>query len=121
LASFFFPAAGEKSQDPGYLAGLEMLGTLEKFVATRSSRRGRPFGPEKPPKSEALSNWTKLPHTGIFETNAFLDGLLLNTVWSSTNRCRSAPQVPQILTMGASFGRVFVKDIMAARQKYRLR
>ena len=40
-----------------------------------NSRRGRLFNPEKPSKSEALSDWTKFPHIDIFEASAFLDGL----------------------------------------------
>jgi hypothetical protein len=41
-----------------------------------NSRRGRLFDPEKPSKSEALSDWTKFPHIDIFEASTFLDGLL---------------------------------------------
>jgi hypothetical protein len=31
---------------------------------------------EKPPKSEALSDWSKFPHIDIFEASTFLEGLL---------------------------------------------
>ena len=68
-----------------YLAGTTLhekrLGHFGKFEATRSSRRGRPFDPEKLLKSEALSDWTKFPHTDIFEASTFLEVCSLCQTW----------------------------------------
>jgi hypothetical protein len=47
-------------------------------------RRGRQFDPENPPKSEVLSDWTKIPHTDHLRNQRSLQaavksGIILRT------------------------------------------
>jgi hypothetical protein len=77
---------------PGRYLTLKKAWHFGKFEAPRSSRRGRPFDPEKPPKSEVLSDWTKIPHTDHLRNQRSFGGFApsecVGPLQAAASRCK---------------------------------